>query len=61
MRNLPRSGHSPWCRSAQDIRATVRAFGGGASPEIRRLGSLAGHYQAAAVQQPGPADMAGAG
>jgi hypothetical protein len=26
MRNLPRSGRSPWCRSAQDIRASVRAL-----------------------------------
>src|SRR5438132_9733200 len=47
MRNLPRSGRSPWCRSAQDTRAAVRDFVGGASPEIRRLGSFAGYPQAA--------------
>ncbi len=43
MRSLLRSGRSPWCRSAQDTRAAVRDFVGGASPEIRPLGSLAGH------------------
>ena len=47
MRNLPRSGRSPWCRSVQHTRAAVRDFVGGASPEIRRLGSFAGYQQAA--------------
>jgi hypothetical protein len=43
MRSLLRSGRSPWCRSAQDTRAAVRDFVGGASPELRRLGSFSGH------------------
>jgi hypothetical protein len=46
MRNLPQSGHSLWCRSAQDTRASIRDFVGGASPELRRLGSLTGYQQA---------------
>jgi hypothetical protein len=61
MRSLLRSGRSPWCRSAQDTRAAVRAFVVGASPELRRLGSLAGYQQAAGRRQLGPAGMPGAG
>src|SRR5262245_38625865 len=61
MRNLPRSGRNPSCRSAQDTRAAIRNCVSGASPEIGRLGSLAGRQQVTRRQWLGPAGMPNAG
>ena len=61
MRNLLRSGHSPWCRSVQDTRAAVHDFVGEALLELRRLGSLAGYQQTAGRRCLGPMSMPAAG